>query len=285
MWLTVSTSAGCTAQSFQFISITEKDIDILIDITKPHCPTDNSGQLYAQAINSTAPYTYQWSTGAGGNTLSGLLAGTYGLTVTDAPTAYQIGADRYLTDVGYALYASPLKWVVMFLPLIMVFAFGAMINRISAAGAQLFFYTFAAAMGVSISWIFAVFTGVSIVQTFLVTAIAFAGLSLWGYTTKRDISGWGSFLIMGVIGLVVASIVNIFLASSAMQFAISVIGLLIFAGLTAHDTQKIKTTYIDHAQHGDSEWLAKSAIMGALNLYLDFINMFMILLQFMGNRE
>lgn len=208
-----------------------------------------------------------------------------GLTVTDAPTAYQIGADRYLTDVGYALYASPLKWVVMFLPLIMVFAFGAMINRISAAGAQLFFYTFAAAMGVSISWIFAVFTGVSIVQTFLVTAIAFAGLSLWGYTTKRDISGWGSFLIMGVIGLVVASIVNIFLASSAMQFAISVIGLLIFAGLTAHDTQKIKTTYIDHAQHGDSEWLAKSAIMGALNLYLDFINMFMILLVFMGNRE
>ena len=108
---------------------------------------------------------------------------------------------------------------------------------------------------------------------------------LWGYTTKRDISGWGSFLIMGVIGLVVASIVNIFLASSAMQFAISVIGLLIFAGLTAHDTQKIKTTYIEHAQHGDSEWLAKSAIMGALNLYLDFINMFMILLQFMGNRE
>ena len=208
-----------------------------------------------------------------------------GLTVTNAPTAYQIGADRYLTDVGYALYASPLKWVVMFLPLIMVFAFGAMINRISAAGAQLFFYTFAAAMGVSISWIFAVFTGVSIVQTFLVTAIAFAGLSLWGYTTKRDISGWGSFLIMGVIGLVVASIVNIFLASSAMQFAISVIGLLIFAGLTAYDTQKIKTTYIAHAQHGDSEWLAKSAIMGALNLYLDFINLFMFLLQFLGSRE
>lgn len=208
-----------------------------------------------------------------------------GLTVTDTPTAYQIGATRYLTDVGYALYASPLKWVIMFLPLIMVFAFGAMINRISAAGAQLFFYTFAAAMGVSISWIFAVFTGVSIVQTFLITAIAFAGLSLWGYTTKKDISGWGSFLIMGVIGLLLASIVNIFLASSAMHFAISALGILIFAGLTAYDTQKIKTTYIEHAQHGDQEWLAKSAIMGALNLYLDFINMFMFLLQFMGNRE
>ncbi|MCV2865225.1 Bax inhibitor-1 family protein [Albidovulum sediminicola] len=210
-----------------------------------------------------------------------------GLTVTTDPAnaAAQIGATRYLTDLGVTLYASPLKWVVMFLPLIMVFAFGAMINRISSAAAQLFFYTFAAAMGVSISWIFAVYTGVSVVQTFLITAIAFAGLSLWGYTTKKDISGWGSFLIMGVIGLLVASIVNIFLASSAMQFAISALGLLIFAGLTAYDTQKIKNTYIAHAHHGDSEWLAKSAIMGALNLYLDFINMFMFLLQFLGNRE
>ncbi len=208
-----------------------------------------------------------------------------GLTVTDTPTAYQIGATRYLTDVGYALYASPLRWVIMFLPVVMVFAFGAIINRLSSAGAQLYFYTFAAVMGVSISWIFVVFTGVSIVQTFLITAIAFAGLSLWGYTTKKDISGWGSFLIMGVIGLLLALIVNIFLESSAMHFAISALGVLIFAGLTAYDTQNIKTTYIAHAHHGDQEWLAKSAIMGALNLYLDFINIFMFLLQFMGNRE
>jgi Integral membrane protein, interacts with FtsH len=135
-----------------------------------------------------------------------------GLSVTTEPTAYQIGTDRFLTDLGYALYASPLKWVVMFLPLVMVFAFGAMINKLSAAGAQTFFYVFAAAMGVSISWIFLVFTGFSIVQVFLITAIAFAGLSLWGYTTKKDISGWGSFLIMGVIGLIVASTANIFSA-------------------------------------------------------------------------
>ena len=208
-----------------------------------------------------------------------------GLSVSDAPTAYQIGADRYLTDFGYALFASPLKWVVMFLPLIMVFAFGALINRISAAGAQLFFYTFALAMGVSISWIFLVFTGFSIVQVFLVTAIAFAGLSLYGYTTKRDISGWGTFLIMGVIGLIVASIVNIFLASPAIMFAVSVLGVLIFAGLTAYDTQKIKSMYLEHARHGDAEWLGKAAIMGALNLYLDFINMFMFLLQLFGNRN
>ena len=208
-----------------------------------------------------------------------------GLSVTTEPTAYQISSDRFLTDLGYALYASPLKWVVMFLPLVMVFAFGAMINRLSAAGAQTFFYVFAATMGVSISWIFLVFTGFSIVQVFLITAIAFAGLSLWGYTTKKDISGWGSFLIMGVIGLIVASIVNIFLGSPAIMFAVSILGVLIFAGLTAYDTQKIKNDYIQHAQHGDAEWLGKAAIMGALNLYLDFINMFMFLLQLFGNRE
>ncbi|WP_375261549.1 Bax inhibitor-1 family protein [Palleronia sp.] len=189
------------------------------------------------------------------------------------------------TQLGVALYASPLKWLIMFAPLIMVFAFGAAINRISAAGAQLFFYTFAVLMGLSLSSIFLVYTGVSIAQTFLITAIAFAGLSLWGYTTKKDISGWGSFLIMGVIGLIVASIVNIFLGSPAIAFAISALGVLIFAGLTAYDTQRIKTDYIQHAQSMDQEWLHKSAIMGALNLYLDFINLFMFLLSFLGNRE
>jgi hypothetical protein len=139
-------------------------------------------------------------------------------------------------------------------------------------------------MGLSLAWIFQVFTGVSIAQTFLITAIAFAGLSLYGYTTKRDLSAMGTFLMMGLIGLIVAMIVNIFLASSALAFAISVIGVLIFAGLTAYDTQNIKNTYIAHAQAMDQEWLGKAAIMGALNLYLDFINLFMFLLQFMGNR-
>ncbi len=117
------------------------------------------------------------------------------------------------------------------------------------------------------------------------TSIAFAGLSLWGYTTKKDISGWGAFLIMGVIGILVASIVNIFLGSPAIAFAVSVLGVLIFAGLTAYDTQKIKATYLQHAHTGDQEWLGKAAIMGALSLYLDFINMFMFLLQLFGNRE
>lgn len=190
-----------------------------------------------------------------------------------------------LTQLGATLYTSPLKWVVMFAPLAFVFGFSAGINRMSAATAQTVFYIFAAVMGVSISSIFLVFTGQSIIQVFLVTAIAFAGLSIWGYTTKKDISGWGSFLIMGVIGLVVASIVNIFLGSGIMSLAISAIGVLIFAGLTAYDTQNIKTTYLAHAHHGDQEWLGKAAIMGALSLYLDFINMFMMLLNLLGNRE
>jgi len=194
-------------------------------------------------------------------------------------------ASGQLTALGQALYLSPLKWVVMFAPLIFVFGFGAMVNRMSAATAQLVFYAFAAVMGVSISSIFLVFTGFSIIQTFLVTAIAFAGLSIWGYTTKKDISGWGSFLIMGVIGLIAASIINIFLGSPAIAFAVSVIGVLIFAGLTAYDTQRIKNDYVQMAYAGDQEWLGKSAIMGALNLYLNFINMFMFLLQFLGNRE
>lgn len=210
-----------------------------------------------------------------------------GLAVTTDPSmaVAQLSADKYLTQLGYSIYASPLKWVIMFAPLAFVFGIGAAANRMSAAGVQLIFYAFALTMGLSISSIFLIYTGYSIIQVFLITAIAFAGLSLYGYTTKKDISGWGAFLIMGVIGLILASVVNIFLASGAMAFAISAIGVLIFAGLTAYDTQNIKNTYVAHAHHGDTEWLAKSATMGALSLYLDFINMFMMLLSLLGNRE
>jgi FtsH-binding integral membrane protein len=178
-----------------------------------------------------------------------------------------------------------LGWIVMFAPLGMVFFFGAALNRLSAAGAQLYFYAYAAVMGLSMSWIFMAFTGVSIAQVFLITSIAFAGLSLVGYTTKKDLSGMGSFLVMGVIGLLVAMIVNMFLQSPAIAYAVSILGVLIFAGLTAYDTQKIKNDYIQHAYAMDQEWLGKAAVMGALNLYLDFINMFMFLLQLFGNRD
>lgn len=196
-----------------------------------------------------------------------------------------VDSNGALTELGAALYLSPLKWVIMLAPLAFIFGIGAAANRMSAAGVQLIFYTFAAVMGLSISSIFLVFTGQSIIQVFLITAIAFAGLSLVGYTTKKDLSAMGAFLIMGLIGLIVASIVNMFMQSGAMAFAISVIGVLIFAGLTAYDTQKIKVTYLEMAHSGDQEWLGKAAIMGALSLYLDFINLFMMLLQLLGNRE
>jgi uncharacterized protein len=208
--------------------------------------------------------------------------------VVTAGVAWAVGT----SDALMAIFRDPvtlrpniLGWVVMFAPLVMVFAFGALINRLSVAAAQLFFYVYAAVMGLSMAWIFKVFTDTSIASTFLVTAIAFASLSIYGYVTKRDLSGMGTFLMMGLVGLIVAMIVNMFLQSEGLAFAIPFIGVLLFAGLTAYDTQNIKNSYIAHAVHGDQEWLAKSAIMGALNLYLDFINMFMFLLQFLGNRE
>ena len=175
-----------------------------------------------------------------------------------------------------------LKYVIMFAPLafVMVLSFG--ISRLSTGTAQLLYWLFAVVMGLSMSSIFLVFTGESIAQTFFATAAAFMGLSLWGYTTKKDLSGFGTFLIMGVVGLLVAMIINIFLQSTVLQLAVSAIGVLLFAGLTAYDTQRIKSLYF---QVAGSDMLGKTAIMGALSLYLDFVNMFTFLLQFMGNRE
>lgn len=193
---------------------------------------------------------------------------------------------EYLTGLGALLYTSPLRWVIMFAPLAFLFlGWGAMLRNASAAAMQVGFYAFAALIGLSLSSIFLVYTDASIAQTFLVTAIAFAGLSLFGYTTKRNLSAMGTFLTMGVIGLLVAMIVNLFLQSEALTFAISAIGVLVFAGLTAWDTQDIKATYVAHASHGDQEWLSKAAIAGALNLYLDFLNLFQFLLMFLGNRD
>jgi FtsH-binding integral membrane protein len=210
------------------------------------------------------------------------------LSVTSDPTGATVALreGQYLTGLGETLYMTPLRWVLMFAPLaFLLFGWGALMRRGSAAAVSLGFFAFAAAMGVSMSSIFLVFTSFSIVQTFLVTAIAFAGLSLWGYTTKKDLSGMGTFLIMGVIGLLVAMVINIFLQSPAMMFAISAIGILVFAGLTAFYTQQIKSDYVAHAVHGDQEWLEKAAIDGALSLYISFLNMFQFLLMFMGQQE
>ena len=179
--------------------------------------------------------------------------------------------------------ATPLFWVALFAPLAIVLALSFGINRISARTAQALFWAYAGLVGVQFSSLFRVYTGVSIAQTFFAVAAAFLGLSLYGYTTKRDLSGFRTFLVMGVVGLFVAMIVNLFLRSPGLELAISAIGVLIFAGLTAYDTQKIKSIYFDVAGHGEA--MAKSAVMGALQLYLDFINMFLFLLRFMGDRR
>lgn len=180
------------------------------------------------------------------------------------------------------IFASPLKWVIMLAPLGMVFFLAARVQSMSASAARTTFYIYAGVMGLSLASIFFVFTGESIARVFFITAASFAGLSLYGYTTKRSLSGMGSFLFMGVIGLVIASVVNIFLASTGLQFLISAAGVLIFAGLTAYDTQNIKNMYMESDGH---EVATKKSIMGALQLYLDFINMFMFMLQLFGNRE
>lgn len=181
-----------------------------------------------------------------------------------------------------AIYGTPLVWVVMLAPLgIAWFAFGS-INRMSASTAQMWFWIYAATMGLSLAYIFQVYVAADIVRVFFITSATFGALSLYGYTTPRSLSAWGSFLFMGVIGLVIASVVNIFMQSDALTFAISAIGVLVFAGLTAYDTQQIKEMY----QSGDdSETMGKKAILGALNLYMDFINLFLMLLRLFANRD
>jgi FtsH-binding integral membrane protein len=220
-----------------------------------------------------------------GLAISALVAlGVNKLAVTaDASQAAARMNGQYLTTFGKALYGSPLMWVVALAPLAFIFFFSFRLDKMSAASARTTFYAFAAVMGASLSTILLRYTGASVVQTFFVTSAAFGGLSLWGYTTKRSLSGMGSFLMMGLIGLILASLVNIFLASSALQFAISAIGVLIFAGLTAYDTQKLKEMYL--YGNFDGEAAAKASVYGALTLYLDFINMFQFLLAFMGNRN
>lgn len=180
------------------------------------------------------------------------------------------------------IFSTPLKWVVMLAPLAFVFFFSFRIHAMSAATAQMAFWAFAAVMGLSLSSVFLVFTGTSIARTFFITATMFGAMSLYGYTTKRDLSKFGSFLMMGLIGVVIASIVNIFLGSSALQFAISVIGVIVFVGLTAWDTQNIKEQY---AENVDQESQQKLAVFGALSLYLNFVNLFQLLLALTGQRE
>jgi FtsH-binding integral membrane protein len=197
------------------------------------------------------------------------------------------GAVAFLVASSPALmqlfFGTPLAWVVMLAPLGFVFFFSYKLNSISAEKAKNYLWIYSGLMGLSLSTIFIVYTGASVARVFFISASTFGAMSLYGYSTKKDLSGLGSFLIMGLIGLIIASLVNIFLKSSAMEFALSVIGVFIFIGLTAYDTQRIKQTYYHFA--GDSEMTGKMAVMGALNLYMDFINLFLMLLRFFGDRR
>ncbi|KPL69700.1 membrane protein [Erythrobacter sp. SG61-1L] len=186
------------------------------------------------------------------------------------------------SGLALSVMSSGLGFVIMLAPLAIVFAMSFGANRFSTTTLQALFWGYAALMGLSLSTIFLVYTGASIAATFFATAGAFAGLSLYGYTTQKNLSAMGSFLIMGVIGLIIASLINIFLQSPGLYWAITYLGVLIFAGLTAYDTQKLKEQY---AHVAGTEWAGKAVVLGALNLYLDFINMFLFLLRIMGNNR
>jgi len=239
---------------------------------------------------NTPNYGYDWQTGAGridrtlfdeGLRQHMLRVYNYmgiGLVLTGL-VAYIVGT----TPALYVpIFSTPLKWVVMLAPLAFVLFFSFRMQTISAAGAQGMFWAFCAVMGLSMASIFLVFTGTSIARTFFIAAAMFGATSLYGYTTKRDLSQFGSFLIMGLIGVVIASLVNLFLASSTLQFVVSIVGILVFVGLTAWDTQSIKEQY---AENFDAESQQKLAVFGAFSLYLNFINIFQLLLNFTGQRE
>ena len=222
---------------------------------------------------------------AAGVALTGIVAYMlFSAAVTGDPgsAVARLGNGIMLTEFGRTLYVSPLRWVLMLAPLAFVFFLSFRVYQMSVGAAQLTFWLFAAVMGASLSTIFLVYTGASIATTFFATAVAFLSLSIYGYTTKRNLQAFGTFLVMGVVGLIVASLLNLWMQSSALQMGISAIGVLLFAGLTAYDTQRIKEQY---AYVAGSDMMGKAVIMGALSLYLDFINMFQFLLSFLGDRE
>jgi FtsH-binding integral membrane protein len=222
---------------------------------------------------------------AGGVALTGIvsyLVYMFAVTADPSQAVMTLGNGVALTSFGQTVFASPLMWLFVLSPLafVLILSFG--INRMNVSTAQITFWAFAAVMGLSMGSIFIVYTATSVGRVFFITAATFGALSLYGYTTKRDLSAMGAFMFMGLIGLVIASLVNLFLHSTAMQFVLSVMGVIIFAGLTAWDNQRLKESY--YAGMG-SELAAKASIMGALSLYLDFINLFQSLLYLMGNRR
>ena len=211
-----------------------------------------------------------------------LLTGVVALLTFKMSVVTEGGSIVALTEIGNAIYLSGLKWIIMLAPLGIVFYMSFGINKMSSSKAQTVFWIFAGLMGLSLSSILLVYTGLSVTRVFFISSATFGAMSIYGYTTKRDLTKFGSFLMMGLIGIIIASLVNIFLKSSVMYFVISILGVLIFVGLTAYDTQKIKNMYV---ASDSGEVIGKKAIMGALTLYLDFINLFIMLLRLFGQRR
>ncbi len=221
---------------------------------------------------------YNWM--ASGLLLTGAVA--YGIANTSVINAFY---PLVATPMGMVRQPSALALISIFAPLAFVLVLSMGVNRLSRSAAQALYWVFCAAMGASLTNIFLIYTGDSIVRVFFITAATFAAISIYGYTTKADLSRFGSFLIMGLFGIIIAGVVNIFLASSALQFAISIIGVVVFTGLTAYDTQRIKATYVQYAYAEGADGAAKRSVYDALSLYLNFINLFMLLLQLLGNRN
>ena len=229
----------------------------------------NSSEVIDEGLRNYMLKIYNYM--AGGLAVTGLIA----YWISQTPAVLKL----FFTQTGY----SALGWLALFAPLILVFAFGWVASRETVRQTQAMFWGFSALMAVSLTPIFLIYTGASIARVFLITAASFGGLSIYGYTTKKDLTAWGRFLVMGVIGLIIASIVNIFMKSTGLYYALSYLSVFIFAGLTAYDTQKLKSLYFAGAYN--ENFVERIAISGALSLYLDFINMFMALLRLMGDRR
>jgi FtsH-binding integral membrane protein len=234
--------------------------------------------VYDAGLRAYMLRVYNWM--ASGLLLTGVVA--YGIANTSLINAFY---PLVQTPFGFAHHPTVLAMIAMFAPLAFVLVLSLGVNKLSTPAAQALFWVFCAAMGASLVNIFLVYTSESIVRVFFITAATFAATSLYGYTTKADLSRFGSFLMMGLFGIIIASLANMFFQSSALQFAVSIIGVVVFTGLTAYDTQRIKASYLQFAYAEGTDGANKRSVYDALSLYLNFINLFMMLLQLLGNRN
>ena len=247
--------------------------------TYPRASAATTAAVLDAGLRAYMLRVYNWM--SSGLVLTGIVA----FAIATYPPLHALFYRQVTTPFGTATQPTGLAIVSIFAPLAFILVLSMGVNRLSKSAVQTLFWVFCAAMGASLTNIFMVYTGDSIVRVFFITAATFAGMSIYGYTTKADLSRFGSFLFMGLIGIILAGLVNMFMHSSALQFAISIIGVLVFTGLTAYDTQRIKATYVQYAYAEGPDAAAKRSVYDALSLYLNFINLFMLLLQLLGNRN